>query len=224
MWWQVVVGGVITIVTAVFIEYLRTPSLGFSIESPPLDVIYPENRPAREVRYLRLKLSNKPLPSWLRWLQRAAALQCRGSITFHHLDGQNVFGRAMDTRWSGSPEPVPIQIVGEGVRLQIWDPVRITTASRMDVYPGESQLLDVASRFDGDAPCYGWNNEAYFSTPPWRNPAWRLGAGRYLARVEVTSSGQKCVGIFRLINDVDRSDFRLESTTAEDLQRMRSAV
>ena len=93
-----------------------------------------------------------------------------------------------------------------------------------ETYPIESQLLDVAARFDDDAPCYGWNNETYFSTPPWRNPAWRLGPGRYLARVEVTSSGQKCVGIFRLINDVARSDFRLEAPTAEDLQRLRSTV
>jgi hypothetical protein len=86
LWWQIVVGGIIIVLTAVFVEYLRTLSLDFSIENPPLDVIFPENRPAREGRHLRLKLSNKPLPGWLQWLQRAAALQCRGKITFHHLD------------------------------------------------------------------------------------------------------------------------------------------
>jgi hypothetical protein len=40
--------------------------------------------------------------------------------------------------------------------------------------------------------------------------AWRLVQGRYLVRVSVTSSGQRCQGTFRLINDVARTDFRLE--------------
>jgi len=225
MWWQVVVGGIITILTAVFVEYLRTPSLGFSIENPPLDVKHDGNRPARDVRTLRLNLFNKPLPNWLGWLQRAAALQCRGKITFHHLDGQNVFARAMTARWAGSPEPLPIQaLAGERVRIQIFDAVRLTTESRIDVYPAESQLLDVVSRFDEDGDCYGWNNEAYFSNPPWRNPDWRLERGRYLLRVEVTSSGKKCVGSFRLINDVARRDFRLEPATPDDRQRLYSAA
>jgi hypothetical protein len=111
-------------------------------------------------------------------------------------------------------------VVGErGERFLIIDPIRLITESRIDVYPGESQLLDVAARFDDDEDCYGWNNEAYFSNPLWRNPAWRLPRGRYLARVEVTSSGQKCIGLFRLINDVARRDFRLEPASLDDKQQ-----
>jgi hypothetical protein len=41
---------------------------------------------------------------------RGPALQCRAEITFHHQDGHNVFGRAMDGRWASSPEPVPSPI------------------------------------------------------------------------------------------------------------------
>jgi hypothetical protein len=217
---QLVAGGIITILTAVLVEYLRTPSLKLSIEAPPLDVHYDSGRPATAGRYLRLKLSNKALPSSMRWLQRTAALQCHGNITFHHLnDGQNVFGRAMAVRWAASPEPIPIQaITTEGVRIQIFDPMRLTTECRVDVYPGEFELLDVCARFDEDHECYGWNNEAYFSNPLWRNPAWRLDRGRYLVRVEITSSGQKCVGCFRIINDVARNDFRLETATHEDIR------
>jgi len=226
MWWQVVVGGIITILTAVIVEYLRTPSLKLSIETPPIDVNYGAGRPAKDMRSLRLKLFSKALPNSLRWLQRAPALQCRGKVTFHHLDdGQDVFGRAMAVRWSASPEPVPIQaITTEGVRIQIFDPMRLTTESRVHVYPGEVELLDVCARFDDDKDCYGWNNEAYFCDPPWRNPAWRLERGRYLVRVEVTSSGQKCVESFRLVNDVARSDFRLEPATPDDRQRVYSAA
>ena len=34
--------------------------------------------------------------------------------------------------------------------------------------------------------------------------------GRYLVRVGISSSGQKCVGWFRLENSTSRTDFRLE--------------
>jgi hypothetical protein len=132
-------------------------------------------------------------------------------ITFHHLDGQNVFGRSMEARWAGSLEPVAIPVVNsEGKQqFQILDP-RLNAESRMDVYPGEFETLDVAVRLDDDEDCYGWNNESYLCTPAWRNPNWQLQQGRYLVSATITSSGQKCVGLFRLINDVPRTDFRLE--------------
>jgi hypothetical protein len=150
-------------------------------------------------------------------MQRAAALQCRGEITFHHLDGQDIFGRGMPTRWANSPQPIANQILDlEGnVRFQILDFVRAATASRVDVYPGEEQLLDVAVRFDDEPDCYGWNDESYVYD--WRNPNWKLPQGRYLVKAVVTSSGQKCVAVLRLINDVaSRTDFRLLPATAED--------
>jgi hypothetical protein len=143
---------------------------------------------------------------------RAPALQCRAEITFHHRDGHNVFGRAMDGRWASSPEPVASGIFDlEGThKFSLLDITRITTASRVDVYPGESEILDIANRPFDDPNCYGWNNEAYFSQPKWRNPDWKLAPERYLVKVVVRSSGQTCVGKFRLINDVPRTDFRLE--------------
>ncbi len=117
-------------------------------------------------------------------------------------------------RWANSVEPVPIPIVnskGEE-QFRILDP-RLAAEYRMDVYPGESEILDVAVRLDDEEDCYGWNTESYFCIPAWRNPNWKLPRGRYLVRVTVTSSGQKCVGTFRLINDVSRTDFRLEPTS-----------
>lgn len=66
---------------------------------------------------------------------------------------------------------------------------------------------------------FGWNNESYFHN--WRNPDWRLGRDRFLIKVVITSSGQKCVGVFRLINDVDnRKDFRLMDATLDDREKV----
>lgn len=126
----------------------------------------------------------------------------------------------MNVRWAGSPQPIPIQaFMQDGTQIQIVDPMRMTLDSRIDVYPGESEgeLLDIAGRFDDDEECYGWNNETYFCATPWRNPDWRLPHGRYLVKVTVRSSGQRCLGVFRLINDVPRKDCRLESAQEKDL-------
>jgi len=218
---EIVIGGLITILTAIFIEYLRRPVLQLSIETPPYDITYRDQRPAVYARYLRLKLFNKPLPTIFRWMLRSPALQCRGTITFHHLnDGQNIFDRAMSVRWVSSPEPVPVQVLGQGVQFKIIDPVRLTAESRIDVYPGETELLDVAARFDNEDECYGWNNEAYFSPVPWRSQQWKLERGRYLVKVDITSSGRRCVSIFRLLNDVLRTDFRLIPADKSDLSKI----
>lgn len=208
---QLIIGALIAIVITIAVENLRRPKLELSIEEPPHDGIY-QHAPANVMRSLRVRLFNNPLPKWARWMVRAPALQCRGTITFHHLDKRDLFDRGMAGRWCSSPEPVPMQgMTSHGEQFQIFDLVRLSTESRIDVYPGESELLDIAVRLDGDAECYGWNNDSYFCSPLWRNPNWKLDPGRYLVKVTITSSGQKCVGTFRLVNDAARSDFHLES-------------
>jgi len=168
------IGALVSIGTVVFVEYLRRPRLELSKEDPPLDNKYdpPGSRPATEMRALRVRLFNKTLPWWAKWMVRAPALQCRAAITFHHLDDeQDIFGRAMEGRWASSPEPVPIVLPPAAPQAQ--QLVLIPAGGRgVDVYPGDR--------------------------------------GRYLVRVGISSSGQKCVGWFRLENSTSRTDFRLE--------------
>ncbi len=213
----IIAGAVIAVLIAIGVEYLRRPNLRLEIEKPTQYSRYSSQHPARETHYVRLLLHNKPLQRWARWMLRSPALQCRGTITFHHLDGQNVFGRGMAARWAGSPQPVPIEaITDDNRRFRIFDPMRLTRDSRIDVYPGERELLDVAARHDSEPECYGWNNEAYLQPSLWRTPDWKLGPERYLVKVVVASSGQTCTGVFRLINDVQRTDFRLEPAQQGD--------
>lgn len=121
-------------------------------------------------------LKNKPLIFGLGWMQRSAALQCRGTITFHNNDGQDVFGKAMAVRWASSPEPVKLS--GQIVDLQqpahlVYRIVNVTgMESRMDIYPGEEEKLDVAVRFSGDSECYGWNNSPTSTTGARRTGSW----------------------------------------------------
>ena len=58
--------------------------------------------------------------------------------------------------------------------------------------------------------------ENLWKEPLWRNPDWKLSSGRYLVRVVIVPAGEKCAGLFRLINDVDMKDFRLEKALASD--------
>ena len=212
---EVTLGAIVAILVTIVIENARKPRLALHIAAHH-DATYPPGRPAKTVRFLAVDLVNRPLPWLLRWMSRNPALNCHGTIEFHHLDGQTVFDRAMSIRWSGSPEPVPLHFQINNVQVLIADPAKLTLASRMDVYPGESERLDVAARFDNEPDCYGWSNDSYFSTPVWRIPDWRLPPGRYLFNVTVVSSGEKVSTIYRLVNDVPQTDFRLQPPLPQD--------
>ena len=196
-------------------ERLRRPHLGLRLVGTK-DAEYPERRPAKRSRYIHLEATNAVLPSCARWMSRNAALQCRGSISFHHLDGQNVFGRPMPIKWVRTPEALPMELhLGDQIGYLI-DPLRIMSESRDDIAPGEAAAFDVVVRFDDEPECYGWNKESYQSKPPWRNPRWKLPAGRYLLQVEISSGDQTYRELYRLINDVPIEDFRLERALPTD--------
>lgn len=216
---SIVLGGIITILTAIFVEYMRRPRLELRIIGP-VDVPY-QDRPANRAKYLRLEIQNKSLPLFARWMARNAAPQCYGMITFYHLDGQNVFGRVMEIRWSNAPEPIPTQVTFDGHKLSFFDYQRFQTAQRIDLHPGDRGEFAVVARFDNEAACWGWSNESYFCANIWRNEKWELREGRYLIKVSVHSGGEYVSDVFRLVNDVSIDDYRLEPATDEDKRRIR---
>jgi hypothetical protein len=205
----IIFGAGLSIGTAIVVEYLRRPSLRVEL-LPPIDATYPPGtRPVTNMRSLHAKLYNRTLPRGAKWMLRAPALQCRAMITFHYLDDEHdLFGRAMEGRWSDTPQPIPIVVLQnpDGQQLGLFPEL----SRGVDVLPGDSAELDILIRADDDDDCYGWNNESYYSTPLWRNPRWQLPRGRHLVKVEVTSSGQKVTRWFRLENSAARTDCRLE--------------
>ena len=214
-WWavlQIVIGASITIVFVVWLENTRKPKLVLRIEDSPVDVTY-QDRPAKNARFRRLIIENKEPPRIVKWLSRNTAVRCYGFITFYHLDGQDVFGRSMPIKWANLPG---VQLSPDGkLEMYTFDSVK-----HIDVHAGYTEILDVAARYDNDNECYGWCYESYFSNPPWRNPDWRLTTGRYLAKVEVICAGERCVGLYRLINDVPVNAFRLEPAQSTDYERI----
>lgn len=214
MWMElfgVVLGAIIAIITTIYIENSRKPKLSIKI-SDPVNNNYSHlpNYPVKKARYLLIEVRNKPLHKFLRWMSRNAAIQCYGNVTFHYLDGQPVFQRVMPTRWSSSPEPIASKFEVDGTVFSFIDPSKFDMRSRVDIQPGESEQLGVVAKFDEDDECYGWSNENYFSDPLWRHPNWKLEPDRYLVNVTVYSAGEKKSEVFRLVNNVPRSDTRLE--------------
>jgi hypothetical protein len=210
-------GAVIAIITTVIVESLRQPKLQIRL-SKIGEKEFSVPHPAKKIRSLYLELINQSFPKGMGWLTRTPALQCHGTITFYHLDGQDVFGRSMQIRWTNLPNPIPINInVGNKI-YPLFDPAKFNHATRVDVYPGgtESERFNVASRFDDENDCYGWCNENLYKEPLWRNLDWKLPSGRYLVKVVITSSAKKVCRLFRLINDVSMSDFRLENALPTD--------
>jgi hypothetical protein len=206
-----ILGGLITIAVAMVIEYLRRPKLTISIAKP--DEFSQFSIAPTPGRSLKLIVRNEPLS----WMLRSPVLQARGSIIFRCPDGRDFFGRTMEARWAGTPEPIPPQLIGPGDQIfQIVDFARFTSGTRIDIYPGEQEKLDVVARLEPDQECYGWNNETYF--PPsvnGKNPNWRLPTGRYLVEATIRSSGQTKTASFQLINEGDLQNFRLEPLMEE---------
>jgi hypothetical protein len=210
----IIIGGLITIVTAIGVEYLRRPRLRIRI-TPAVDRHYdPNTRPVNRAKYVVVQVSNEPLPRLLRWMLRSAALQSHAVVRFHHLDGQDVFGRTLEPRWSSAPEPVPVQILIGDQQGGFFDPERFQRSQRVDIHAGEHDELALAARMDADQDCWGWSNASYATG--WRDPAWRLQPGRYLVTISIVSAGEKANAVFRLINDVGIDDFRLEGATRND--------
>ncbi len=216
-------GAMLSIFASMAIEYARKPKLKLTIENPPLDRPHVP-APVKQSRFLRVCVSNKPMPRLLQWLGRSPAYQCTGDVQFHHLDdGAAVFSRAMPVRWANSEEPFSYQALPDGQVVQLFDPAKYHSAFRRDCFPGTPEIVDVAGRFDNDDDCYGWSNESYLPGKNWpRNPDFKLPKGRYLVKVTINSSGDKTFRVFTLENSVAREHFRLLPASKEEAERVRS--
>jgi len=121
-------GALLSLLASIAIEYQRKPQLQLSIESPPLDRKHSVSAPAGSSRFVRVHVTNRPMPRLLSWLGRAAANQCTGDVQFFHLDdGAPVF--SMPARWAGSDEPFSYQLVNKNL-VQLFDPVKYNAAFR----------------------------------------------------------------------------------------------
>lgn len=61
-----IIGATIAALVTITVEYLRKPSLDISLTEPETDRY--DSRPDRFKKALRLKLENRSLPRWAKWM------------------------------------------------------------------------------------------------------------------------------------------------------------
>jgi hypothetical protein len=205
---------VISIFIVLGLESFRKPRLRFTIGTS--GEIMPNDPAGRTpAKWTHVYVYNEPMPKWLSWIwDRNPALSCRGWISFHALDGQDLFGRKMEVRWANNPEPL-LQDPGTGQPTGIdWDKMRV--GHLWDIPPGsitdgDYGNLDIVFRSITDSDCYGWNNKSYLYG--WRNPEWKLESGRYLAKIVIKTGGQTFSHTVQIMNQGRYEDFRLEPSS-----------
>jgi len=201
----------ISILIVLGLESFKKPRLRFEIGTPGE---IKENDPAGRTpaKFTHVYVYNDPMPTALSWIwNRESAMSSRGWITFHDLDGQDIFGRKMDIRWANNPEPLIIDPQTGTAKGIDWDKMRI--GNIWNIPPGKIAdevygNLDVVMRTKDDTNCYGWNNNSYLHN--WKNPEWKLGTGKYLVKIVIITGGQTFIETIQIMNMERFEDFRLE--------------
>ena len=205
-----IVAIIVSVMIILALEGMRKPRLKFVRGES--GVLFPNDPHGRQpAKWTHVYVYNEPMPKWLSWaFDRNPAIGCHGWITFHALDGRDLFDKRMPIRWADNLEPViqdPKTCKAMGID---WDKMR--TGGPWDIPPGdltdgEYGNLDVVFRAKSDSECHGWNNDSYLFN--WRNPEWKLDKGRYLAKIVIRTGGQSFTEIFEIMNQGRYEDFRL---------------
>lgn len=205
-------GGMLTILTAIVVEYFRKAKLEINICNFNIRK-YPVTYPAQKAKFLLLEVKNKNLPILFRWMSRNPALQCHGEINFYNIDGQKIFDKSMPIKWCDKRPATGLSINIDGEILSVIDHNQNYISE--NIYPGESIKMDVAAKFDSDELCYGWtwDNE---NNKGWRNKDYELLRKNYIVKVTLFTAGDKIVKCFRVLNESNFDDFRLDKTLKTD--------
>ena len=103
-WLEVVVGALISIWTTMLFSVATRPDLWIEPYQSPDDPNQNRRRLGQRWGYVReLRVVNKELPWAFSWLQRNAATDVSGLITFRPLSGCSEIG-PMPIRWSNTPQ------------------------------------------------------------------------------------------------------------------------
>lgn len=191
---------ILGIVMALWYSARGAPRLRLRI-SKPSDIEL-DNLPAR---VLHIKVLNEPRKNWP-FVSRQTAYACTGTITFLSISKQPLTN-PMHIRWQSSPEPLRYEIVDEKI-ITVAEPRLLRISRFIDIAPDAGEIMDVAVRISDESCAYGWNSDSYFNK--WRNPDYKLQAGRYIVRVELHTGDQRFVNHFVLNNVNGVSEFEIK--------------
>jgi hypothetical protein len=190
-----VISGLVSLAIALFVERAKLPHLRISIADPS---------DQGNARFLHVRISHQGASPSLRFfLQPSPALACVAKTSFLREDGLEAMPASFDARWTGSQQPTEF-VTKDG---QLFPSV-FEALKKRDIHPKSEEKIDVCVKFDTDDACYVFNNSSYVKG--FKAPDHKLDKGVYLVQVFVACGDVTTSKKFRLRNDFQRTDFRLE--------------
>lgn len=174
-------------------EWFRSPNLEVFVGEKTTPRPLP-NAPTVKYSFLHLNIANRDKLGLT-----DTAWGVRAKIVFKEVEsGEPLFSIA--GRWSGNPEPlIPTNLEGTEGRV---NPTTFPLLRKIDILSGETQELDVAIKYSGDAAIYAFSNESY--GPPkgrmWLTPEWRIDRKEVLVEVTAYSGNLSTTRLFLLKN------------------------
>lgn len=186
LFWTIL-GALIGSVIALASERYKEPKLNIIAEEEAnSDNVYPAGhlRAGQRWKFFRVRVKNEPTLRYLsRVISRSTAQQVNAKLRIIELN------KTFKGRWASTLELVnasPLDIVRI---VNFPDPITLIS--------GESEFLDVFTKYEYDSEAYGWNNEAYLHN--WRNPDYKMDIGDYLIEIQVIAlSGAQKKKMFRV--------------------------
>lgn len=205
--WPYVAGGLIGFAASVLsifgYEFLRRPILGVAVGEP---------MPAAQGRrFVHVRVSNRSQIWFLQTLApRLPAHMCRAWVRIYPVQLGGNASITFEGRWANQREPG--QYVAAGL---LPDPGLILVPHREDILAGDSAMLVVAVKFNGELECFGFNNENYL-VPNQRPPDRQVGQGVSRIVVRVAAGDLVRIAEFELQNPGPMvNDFALIGGTRE---------
>jgi hypothetical protein len=143
--------------------------------------------------------------SFRRFIYPSPALACVVSLRVLRENGVEALPAPYQARWTGSQQPPELGLPNVGIPPSVFEML-----SKRDVFPHTREKIDVCIKYEGEDACYIFNNASY-AVSDYRVAAHRLTAGIYIVEATATSGDIVVQRSFRLRNDFQRQDFRLEA-------------
>ncbi len=197
MWKELAISIVGSLLVALFfylIELLKRPKLQIFTDAQPLEPEFggPSVDPSEPVarvkeRIVRVRIANRK--SRLGVI-RNPARATHAKIVFQTESGQAASQHEMTGRWSSLRLPLTHLVPTElGDKGQLKTIAAISSdlfrdSEYIDVHSGESEMLEIAVKLDGDTGAFGWCNESLLNNH--RHPNFSLSQGTHRAVIRLS--------------------------------------
>jgi hypothetical protein len=156
--------------------------------------------------YLIIQHSGVRVRLFRRFIYPSPALACVVNLRVHRENGVEALPAPYQARWTGSQQPPELGIPNVGIPPSVFEML-----SKRDVFPHTGEKIDVCIKYEGEDACYIFNNASY-AVSDFRLDAHRLkDPVIYIVQATATSGDIVLRRSFRLRNDFQLQNFRLEA-------------